>query len=236
MFDLCNILRLNSTIASEFYLDVYKPLSVEVLNSVARYYLTLQIEENRAKKLNRKKFLNRFDDALEENLSSKEIHLLSSCMVDMHCTACTAYLNPYTRNKNFNALRPIFMPKPFTVSMFQQVAVYFLIYMRRIKEQESIKIEKFERAFRKIDEVGERLRAYDRERSALNARLEELDRKLKEWDERIERQKDAYRQAVDECKKEEKLVEEMGLALEKLKAEVRYLKNVSLSVLIFSYR
>lgn len=191
-----------------------------MLNSVARYYLTLQIEENRAKKLNRKKFLNRFDDALEENISTKDIHLLSSCMVEMHCTARDAYLNIYTRNKNFDLRWAIFLPKPFTVSMFQQFSIYFLIYMKRIKEQESIKIEKFERAFRKFDEVGEKLRGYAIEKENCYKKLEELDRLLKEWDDMIENQKDAYRLAVEECKKEEKLVDEMSVALEKLKTEV----------------
>lgn len=220
VFDLCNLFRLNSTIASDFYIDVYKPLHVEILNSIARYYLTLQIEENKAKKLNKKKFLNRFDDVLEENMSTKDIHLLSSCMVEMHCTARDAYLNTYTRNKNFDLRWPIFLPKPFTVSMFQQLSVYFLIYMRRIKEQESIKIEKFERAFRKIDEVGERLRGYDHEKEILYKKLQDMDHLLNEWDVKIEKQKDAYRLAVDECKKEEKLVDEMSAALEKLKTEV----------------
>lgn len=206
--------------ATEFYMDVYKPLRVDILNSIARYYLTLQIEENRAKRLNRKKFLNRFDDVLEENMPVKDIHLLSSCMVEMHVCARDAYLNTYARNTNFDVRWPVFMTKPFTVSMFQQLSVYFLIYMRRIKEQETIKIEKFERAFRKIDEVGERLRGYGHEKDVCHKKLDDMDRLLKEWDEMIEKQKEAYRLAVDECKKEEKLVEEMGEALEKLKAEV----------------
>lgn len=221
-YDLFNTIRLNSTLASEFYIDVYKPLEAETLNSIARYYLTLQIEENRAKKLNTKKCLNRFDDALEENLSAREIQLLSGCMVDLHCAAHDLYVRTYAAHKSARSSGggALLLAKPFTVSMFQQLAVFFLIYMRRIKEQETIKIEKFERAFRKIDEVGERLRGYDREREALRRRLAELNARLNEWDEKIERQKDAYRLAVDECKKEEKLVDEMGLALEKLKAEV----------------
>jgi DNA-binding Lrp family transcriptional regulator len=209
---------MNPTIINEFYMDIYKPLRVEVLNSIARYYLTLQIEENRVKKLNTKKYLNRFDDGLEENLTPKELNLLSRCMVDMHCTAREAYLSVYARNKTSSS--GVFMPKPFTVSMFQQLSVYFLIYMKRIKEQESIKIEKFERAFRKFDEVAERVRGYDREREELLKKLSDLDRSLKGWDERIEKQKDSYRMAVDECKKEEKLVDEMGETLEKLKSEV----------------
>lgn len=46
--------------------------------------------------------------------------------------------------------------------------------MRRIKQQETIKCEKFERAFRKINEINEKLKEYERERLALNESLDKL--------------------------------------------------------------
>jgi hypothetical protein len=220
-YDLSKILRTNSMLACEFYIDIYKPLKLECVISVARFYLGLQIEENRSRKLNKK--FNRFEDTLDENLSPKEIQLLSLSMVEMHMIASDHYLNVYTRNRNFNNKWRLFQPKPFTISMFRQVSSYFLVYMKRIKEQETIKIEKFERAFRKIDEVGEKLKGYDKERDEMNRKLSRLGNLLKAWDEKIEKQKDTYRVAVDECKKEEKLVDEMNLALEKLKNDVNYI-------------
>ena len=47
-----------------------------------------------------------------------------------------------------------------------------------------------------------------------------LEKLLGAWDEKIEKQKSIYQVATIECRKEEKLVEEMSIALEKLKADV----------------
>ena len=47
-----------------------------------------------------------------------------------------------------------------------------------------------------------------------------MERLLTAWEEKIEKQKVLFQVATDECRKEEKLVEEMSAALEKLKADV----------------
>jgi hypothetical protein len=46
--------------------------------------------------------------------------------------------------------------KSFTVSMVKQLAIYLLIYMKRMKEHENFKIDKFECMFgeRQDEEVG----------------------------------------------------------------------------------
>ena len=205
---------------TDFYIDVYKPLKLETLNSIARFYLALQIEENKAKRLNKK--YGRFDDD-EEELIPKEIQLFSSVMADLHLISYQHYLHIFKRDKRFNAANDsnkLFMPKPFTVSMFKQVSLCFRIYMKRIREQETIKIEKFERSFKKIDQVKLEIKGYDIQKEEINKKLENLKKLLGAWDEKIEKQKDVYKIAIEECRKEEKLVDEMSKALEKLKQDV----------------
>lgn len=92
--------------------------------------------------------------------------------------------------------------------------------MKRIKEQENIKIEKFERVFSKISEVTHKLKVYNSNKLELNKKIDHLQSILDEWDVKISNQKEVYKIAVEECRKEESLVDEMGKALEKLKLDV----------------
>ncbi len=112
------------------------------------------------------------------------------------------------------------MPKPFSVSMFKQMALYFSIYMRRIREYETDKINKLDKAFEKISQVESKLEHYDLETEELNRQMESLEKELLVWDERIESQKAVYKTAVDECRREERLIEEMNADLEKLRSAV----------------
>ncbi len=220
-YKLANILREHSTLLTDFYVDTYKPFKIETLNSISRFYLALQIEENKARKLNKK--YNRYDDE-DDDLSSKEIQMFSSVMAEFHSVAYEHYMKTlYNKNqKHFTKTNSnkTFMAKPFSVSMFKQVSLCFRIYMRRIKEQETIKIEKFERVFRKINQVSQKIKGYDNEIEEINKKLVNLDKLLTAWDEKIEKQKELFQVATNECRKEEKLVDEMSVALEKLKADV----------------
>ena len=152
---MSKVLREHSGLLTEFYIDTYKSFKIETLNSISRFYLALQIEENKARKLSKK--YNRYDDD-DEDLTSKEIQMFSNVMAELHSVVYEHYRSTmYVKNqKHFNKSREsqTFMAKPFSVSMFKQVSLCFRIYMRRIKEQETIKIEKLERAFRKIDQVS----------------------------------------------------------------------------------
>ena len=154
-YKLSNLLRDHSGLLTEFYVDTYRAFKLETLNSISRFYLALQIEENKARKLNKK--YNRYDDE-EDDLTSKEIQLFSSVMADLHTVAYDHYVNNfYNKNQRFytkTVANRAFMAKPFSVSMFKQVSLCFRVYMKRIKEQESLKIEKFERAFRKLNQVS----------------------------------------------------------------------------------
>ncbi|CAF0731757.1 unnamed protein product, partial [Brachionus calyciflorus] len=210
--DLTDLFKRHSSLYTDFYVDIYKPLNFEILNSIARYYLALQIEENKARKLSRK--YNRFEDD-EDNLSLKEIQIFSTVMVDLHLTAVESYINTYKPS-----LSRLSLPKPFNVSMFKQLSICFLIYMKRIKEQENFKIEKFDRVFDKINQVNEKIKTYDTLRNNLKKNIDDLEKVVEAWDEKISKQKDAFQIAVNECRKEEALVDEMSQALEKLKQDV----------------
>ena len=190
------------------------------MNAIARYYLALQNEENRARKLHTKKF-NRFEDE-DDNLSSKEIQVFSATMVELHQAAYDHYSHLFTAAQKYHArsIKSTVMPKPFSASMFKQVSLFFRIYMRRFKEQENARIEKFERAFRKIAQVVQKIAGYGGETVQLKLKLSNQEDVLNQWDQRIERQKSTYQTAVDECRKEEKLIEEMSAVLESLRSDV----------------
>lgn len=224
--ELGNLFRKHSQLYTDFYVDIYKPLNVQTLNSIARYYLALQIEENRVRKLSRK--YNRFDDD-EDNLSLNEIQLFSSAMVDLHLIATQEYIKLYKPiNKLLNYStnkKSSFLPKPFNISMFKQLSIYFLIYMKRIKEQENFRMQKFDRIFAKLDQVNEKLKNYDAHRQILNERIDQLNKAIEQWDVKIDQQKKVFKLAVDECRKEELLVDEMRNALEKLKQDVNTESN-----------
>ncbi len=231
---LAHILQEHSLLFTEFYLDFYKPLKLETINSIARYYLALQNEEAKVRRFN-KKYNSHFnnnnekmianinnndeeDEEEDENLTLNEIHTFSTIMTDLHLIASETYLNIYNTNKKLN--NKLFMSKPFSVSIFKQIALYFKIYMKRIKENEQMKIEKFEKTFAKINQVSDKLKNLDNEREEYETKLKSFEKQLSEWDEMINKQKDMYKVVIDECRKEEKLVDEMSKALEKLRADV----------------
>ena len=92
-------MREHSGLLTDFYIDTYKSFKLETLNSISRFYLALQIEENKARKLNKK--YNRYDDE-EDDLSPKEIQLFSSVMADLHTVAYEHYVNNlYNKNQKF---------------------------------------------------------------------------------------------------------------------------------------
>jgi hypothetical protein len=230
---LAHILQEHSTLFTEFYLDFYKPIKSETINSIARYYLALQNEEAKVRRFN-KKYNSHFnnnnekcvvlnnneedDEEEDENLTLNEIHVFSSIMTDLHLIASETYLNIYNKYKKLN--NKLFMSKPFSVSIFKQIALYFKIYMKRIKENELMRIEKFEKTFAKINQVSDKIKNLDNEREGYETKLKDFEKQLSEWDEMINKQKDMYKIVIDECRKEEKLVDEMSKALEKLRADV----------------
>ncbi len=221
--DVAHLLRSHSALYSEFYVDIYKKFNIETINSIARFYLALQIEESKVSKLNKK--LNRYVFYDDDSLNANEIKAFSSIMVDLHLIASEQYLNIYesTRKRGPDmkgSSNRMFMPKPFNVSIFKQLAIYFKIYLRRIKEQENIKLKKLERAFSRINEIASQLKNYDNERIELKKKIENLNNLLSAWDEKIAKQKEVFMTSVEECRKEEKLIEEMNKALEVLKHDI----------------
>ena len=161
-----------------------------------------------------------------ECLNAKEIVIFSQMLVNFHLITQQLYKCLFSTNQCEDFYEPrydhrkIFMPKCFSVSMFKQMALYFSVYMRRIRENEAHKIQKLDIAFGKIAQVEHKLQHYDLETEDLNKKLMELENKLAVWDEKIEQQKSAYKTAVDEFRKEEKLIEEMNANLEKLRPAV----------------
>ncbi len=213
------MLREHSFLFTDFYIDIYKRLSLETLNSIAHYYLVLQIEENKARRLNMNKKYNPNEDDSEGQvqLSTKETQIFSGVMVEIHQAAFEYYYNLYGRLKQSGR---ICMPKPFTVTMFKQIALFFHIYMKKIHDQEALKIDKFKNVFKKIDQVTHRLENFEEIREELLAKIENLDSDLQACDEKVNVQKEKYREAVNDCKIEEKLINDMNMALEQLRKEV----------------
>lgn len=243
--DLANLMRRHSLLYSNFYIDHFERFTPDVLNSIAHYYLVLQIEENRSRRLNMNKKFNTIDeenttrasnqapaaveaDPINEevSLNSKEIQVFSSLMVDLHQIAYEQYTSLFVKMKQ--ALRRgektnssfISLPKPFTVTMFKQIALFFHIYMKRLRDQELIRIDKFQNVFKKLDQVTYRLENFELIKEEWQNKLSEYEKLLEICNDKIDKQKERYRQAVADCKKEEKLIEEMTMALEKLKHDV----------------
>jgi hypothetical protein len=218
-YKLSSLFREHSFLFTDLYIDMYKRLSLETLNSIAHYYLVLQIEENKARRLNMNKKYNPMEDEADEavHLSTKETQAFSGVMVEIHQAAFEHYYRMYTKLKESGR---VCMPKPFTVTMFKQIALFFQIYMKKIRDQEAIKIAKFANVFRKIDQVTHRLENFEEIRGELVGKIEQLDSSLAECDEKVSAQKEKYRQAANDCKIEEKLINDMSTALEQLRKEV----------------
>jgi len=136
-------------------------------------------------------------------------------IVDFHQIAQEHYAFIYRTHQD-----KLLLPKPFSVSMFKQMALYHSVYMRRISEHETHRIVQLDKAFKKIAQVESKLEHYDLESDELNRRVASLEQELAVWDERIVTQKAVYKTAVDECRREERLIEEMNANLEKLRAAV----------------
>jgi hypothetical protein len=218
---LSKMFRDHSTLFTEFYIDVYRPFKLDTINCIARYYLALQNEEAKVRKFN-KKFNSHFINANpnnnptmgnsnnhqnnvhvhdeddydedEENLTLSEIHTFSTIMTDLHLIASETYLKSYNLNKSWEGQSiKLFMPKPFCVSIFKQIAIYFKVYMKRIKEAEQIKVHKFEKAFQKINQVVDKIKNYDNEKEEYLSQLNTLEKSLSDWDEQIGKQKEQYK-------------------------------------------
>jgi len=224
-YKLANLLRQHSILFTDFYVDYYRSFRLDTLNGISRSYLALQIEESRARKLKRKySLLN--DDENEENdiLSHKEIQTYSSLMVDIYLVAVEHYNHLFNAKQKFYSKQDfnrIFMPKPFNVSMFKQMAIYFRIYMKRIRQDLNEKLEKLHLAFKKIDQLELKLQSLDQNIEGAVVKLDNLDKIKQAWEDKIDEQKDVYRKAVEDCRQEEKLIENMNIALEKLRVEVK---------------
>lgn len=241
--NLNHLLRDHSILFTDLYVDNYRSFTNESLASVARHYLNDQIQKT---KLAQKMLVNNKHDyqmasimqstphtsslPTSEILTTKETLIYSQLMVELHQIAQTHYSFLYNshRNEDFHDMsnaqttnfRRAMLPRPFALSMFKQFAQYFSIYMRRIREQEAHKIHKLEKAFTKIEQVEHKLEHYDQEMEQLDKKMKDLEALLSVWDTKIDEQKTVYKTAVDECRKEEKLIEEMNANLEKLRAAV----------------
>jgi hypothetical protein len=215
--ELSNLFISHSFLFTEFYIDIYKKFTPEILNSISNYFVILQIEEHKLKKLNLTKKYTSIDDDDDVSLTPKEIQVYSSTIVEMHLTAFHLYSNMYSKFKNE---KHVLMPKPFSVTMFKQIAFFFHLYMKRIRAQELAKIEKLQKVLQKIDQVNHRLENYDHYIEETRKKLRNLNSVLDEWDEKVNKQKENYRKFVTDCKSEEKLIDEMNMALEQLKKEV----------------
>jgi hypothetical protein len=247
---LSSLLRQHSTLFIDMYVDTYKPFKTETISSIARYYLALQIEEHRAKQLNKKYHsnsnqnnnntnnndLNRsidnaamsddvvagvpiditsYDDSF--SLTIREMHSFSTIMSQLHTIAYNEYSILYNiKNMNGNK-RESMMPKPFSVSMFKQLALYFHIYMKRIKERETIRSKKIKRAMNKVVTVNDKLNNNHLERDDILYKIEKLKEDVADFDRDLEKQKLVYLEKVEDCRKEQLLIDEMTKALDKLK-------------------
>lgn len=65
-----------------------------------------------------------------------------------------------------------------------------------------------------------KLEHYDFETEELNKKIDNQEKLLKSWDEKIDSQKIIYKTSVDECRLEEKLIEDMNANLERLRTAV----------------
>ena len=214
-FRLANLLSEHSFLFTEFYVDIYKKFSTETLNSIAHYYLALQIEENKMRKLN--KFNPIESDTKEVSLNGREVQIFSSSMASLHQIACDHYMQIFAKLRNSNR---IYLPRPFSVTMFKQVALFFHIYMKRLRDQELIRIEKFQSVFKKLDQVSHRLENYEQIREELLEKLKNLTSLMQASEEKIASQKEKCRRSTSDCHTEEKLLDDMAKALEQIKSDV----------------
>ena len=83
--------------------------------------------------------------------------------------------------------------------------------------RDSEKIEKLDLAFKKIKHLETRLHAIDNGIVESQSKLANLDKVKMAWEDKIDKQKDVYRSAVEDCRLEEKNIAEMGLILERLR-------------------
>jgi dynein heavy chain len=218
---LITLFRTHSTICNDFYIDVYKPLKIDSIQAVARSFLTEKISENRNNgfdKLATNSFreLNELEEASEDSedyLDLKDIDSYSSIVANLHSIAYNSYLKIYFNNSKIQR------SKPFSLQVLKQVYSLYYVYMKRIYQAEKIKFDKYSEVFKKLEHVRNEIKKYGDEILKLKDHLVELDKRLNTWDNTITKQKNSYKVAVDECKKEEKLVEEMGIALDQLKAK-----------------
>lgn len=220
LYKLSNILREHSILFTDFYIDFYRAFKHETLSIISREYLSAQIDETNAKKLKRKFSL------LQDNndvFTPKEVQMFSAVMVELHLIAVEYYNHLYNARQKFYCKQEFsrtFMPKPFNVSMLNQMAIYFRIYMKRIRDQINEKMYKLDSAFAKVNSLRATLHSIDTSIEEAMRKLANLEKLKLAWEEKIEQQKDVYRIAVDECRKEDKLIEEMSTALEKLRSDV----------------
>ena len=220
---LINFFRTHSTISSDFYIDVYKPLKIDSVQAVARFFLNNKIAENRNRiydKLSTNsavfREINELEDTSEENddyLDLKDIDSFSTILANLHSIAYNSYLKIYFNNSKVQR------SKPFSMQVMKQVYTLYYVYMKRIYQAEKIKFDKYSEVFKKLEHVRNEIRKYGDEILKFKDHLIELDKRLNTWDNTINKQKSSYKVAVDECRKEEKLVEEMGIALDQLKAK-----------------
>ena len=216
-YKLSNLMRAHSILFTDFYVDFYRAFRFDTLNLISREYLSSQIEESRARQLKRKYNLLEGENDI---FTAKEIQVFSSVMVELHLIAVEHYNHLYNSKQKFYCKQEFsrtFMPKPFNVAMFKQMSVYFRIYMKRIREQVNEKIEKLDLAFNKIKHLEMRLHSIDTSISDAQTKLANLDKIKLAWEEKIEKQKEIYRSAVEDCRQEEKNIAEMGVILERLR-------------------
>lgn len=210
-----------SSLTNEFYIDIFKMIKQENIQSIARTFLTNKLNETGQKdeddfeKLikcidNRQRF-DKYTFTEEYSLDFKEIDTYSLMLSNIHLITYNYYYKLYLNGQ--------VKAKPITFYAFKQTVDYFCAYMKTIYFTEKERIKKYEIAFEKLEYVSNEIENYVREIRDLQEKRVRLDLDEKNWLMKIEKQKEIYKIAVDECRKEEQLVNEMGVALEKLKAD-----------------
>ena len=230
---LLQLMSQHSLLFTEFYVDLYGALSVSALQAIARFHLSAHNELRHC-------FGNgnggvgvgggesERESVAGEARSTAELHFLATAMVDMHTLALDHYTHIYSAHMrrrqqtaaSTTATPMLMLARPFDACVFQSMSLFFVVYMRRIRERENNKLAKLKTAFDKLQAFATKLAGYDNERMQVRAHLDELHSALAQMDARIGRLKEAFRLSVLECNKEEALVNEMAAALDKLKHDV----------------
>ena len=220
---LIKIFRTHSNLCNEFYIDTYRPLKIELIHAVARHFLNEKISDNRNKSYDKAVESNIFreidenfnesNEDSDEYLDLKDIDAFSLIAANLHSISYNLYLKIYFNNMNISR------SKPFSLGILKQIFSLYFVYMKRIYLAEKVKYDKFNEVFKKLEYVCNEIRKYGEDILRLKDHLVELDKRLKTWENTIDKQKSAYKVAVEECRKEEKLVEEMGIALDQLKSK-----------------